>query len=66
MKTQELTNCVNDQISDLKTAVKNLPSGGGLEILKIDLKKIQMTINNMLKKINEIEFTVTGLDPNRF
>ena len=66
MKTQELTNCVNDQISDLKTAVKNLPSGGGLEILKIDLRRVQQNINNLIKKINEIEFTITGLDPDRF
>lgn len=46
MNDQDLTEKINDRIGDLKKEVKQLPAGGGLEILKI----------------NQIEHSVTGLN----
>lgn len=66
MNTHNLTETINNKINDLKIEVNRIPGGGGLEILKIDLQNIQSTINSLIKKINKIEYSLTGLDPNRF
>lgn len=66
MNTAQLTKTINNRISELKNEVRKLPTGGGLEVLKIDLKNIEITIGNLIQKINDVEYSVTGLDPNRF
>ena len=66
MNQINLTRSINNRIDKLKNEVNNLPGGGGLEVLKVDLQNIQRTIDNLMNKIDEVEFTITGLDPKRF
>ena len=66
MNQINLTRSINNRIDKLKNEVNNLPGGGGLEVLKVDLQNIQNQINNLINKIDDVEYSVTGLDPKRF
>ncbi len=62
----DLTKTINSKIAGLKEEVRSLPSGGGIEILKMDLENIQRSVGDLIQNINEVYYTLMGLDPDRF
>ena len=52
---QELTEIINNRIDQLKNRVKEIPSGGGLESLRLKLDDIQENIKSFVSLLNELE-----------
>ena len=55
MKTQELTEVINNKIQDLQTEVNQLPGGGGVEILRVRLQEIRQGLKEFIARLDEIE-----------
>jgi len=55
MNTSQLTEHINVNIDGLKTEVNKLKTGGCLQSLKMELRRIEQSINNFIHKIDELE-----------
>ena len=51
---QDLTQTINAKLSTLKTEVNNLPTGGGLEVLKDTLVALQEKVGIVVGDIDSI------------